>query len=251
MSVVSQLFGNMFSANPAAATANQPNPAASVAVKTPGNMPAVPEVSQSATNPLVPVSTTVEPGSPVDAYADLWKTDPNAKPQEKTNLFPGIDPAAIAAVAGKHDFLKVITPEQKAAITKGGPEAAEAMVNIMQAMSQKGFGDSAVASTKLIESALEKQQQAFLAQLPGIIKSATVKETLRSTDPIFSNPAVKPMLDMMQIQVAQKHPDLSAAEQAKMAQDYVRKFAETVSPSKSSSTSSEDSDGTDWSKFIQ
>lgn len=244
MSLMGSVMQNIFGQRP-----QQPAPIQ----KQPGNFPVNPEMAPNAANPTVPNNTNepAEVASPLAPFEALWQTDPNAKaPEPKPALFAGLDPATLAAAAAKNDFTKIITPEMQAALTKGGPEATNVMIQAMNLMAQKGFGDSAVASTKLIEQALAKQQQAFVEMLPNIIKSQSVGETLRSANPMFQSPAVAPILEMMTQQVAAKHPTLTAGEQAKMAQDYVLQFSQAFNPAKPTPQQQATANETDWSSFL-
>lgn len=248
---MSGFISNAMQAIFGAPAVQQQAPVQQPAQKTPGNIPNNPETVANPNNPSIPMDTGVAkpPESPLDQFQSLWQTDPNAKVTPPVGLFANLKPEDVHAAARNNDFTKVITPEMQAAINKGGPEAIQATFAAMNAMSQKGFGDAALATTRIVEDALKKQKDSFLAELPNIIKGQNRPENLRSANPVFSNPAVTPMLDMMQTQVALKHPTLSAAEQSKMAQDYVLAFAQAVNPAKQTQSSSDSS--TDWSQFLQ
>jgi hypothetical protein len=244
-SVMQNIFGGTTAAN-SQAPANPGTP------KVPGNFPVNPASVPNPNNPTNPVQVATQeaPASPLDKFNELWNTDPNAKPNTPVSLFANLDPASIAAAAAKNDFTKVVTPEMAAALAAGGPGAVEAAKQMMNAMSQKAFGDSAVASTKIMENALTKQREMFLAELPSIIKNQTLSENLRNTNPIFSNPAVAPMLEMMKNQVASKHPNLSSAEQTKMAQEYVIAFAQVANPAAPTAAQKKAAGETDWNSFL-
>lgn len=219
----------------------------------PGNIPQNPQVTVDPNNPTLPNSDTNQSaaGSPMGEFAKLFDTDPNAKSNTPVSTFANLDPKAIAEASKTNDFRNVVTKDMQASILKGGPEAVNAMMEAMNSMAQKSFGDSAIASTKLIDKALADQRKQFEAALPGIIKSQTSGETLRAADPLFSNPAVAPMINMVKSQVAAKYPDASSAEQAKMVQDYVKQFAEAATPQKKVTPGTDPlGNKTDWSEFL-
>lgn len=241
---MSKLFG----------TATPPAPAPAQTAGTPGNIPAVNLNPASATNPLVPaaseVATNSAPVSPLDAFKTLWETDPNAKvtPPEPS-MFANVTPEKLQEAARKNDFSKVATPELMAAITAGGEGAAAAMVQMMQGMAQKGFGDSAFATTKIVEQALEAQQKKFTEMLPSLMKNQNVSENLRNSNPIFNHPAAAPMLEVLKAQVLQKHPNATAAELQTMASDYLVSFASAATPVTQTAASKAASFEMDWSSF--
>lgn len=218
----------------------------------PGNMPAQNSNPALEGNPTVPASSMQDPAAPVsplDEFKDLWQNDPNAKPPVKEPLF-NIDPAKLAAAAKGNDFTKAITPEMMQAIAAGGEGAVAATLAAMNAMSQKTFGDSALATTKIVEQALEKQSKQFQEMLPNLIKNQNLSENLRNTNPIFNHPAAAPILDMFKNQVAQKFPNATAAEQQEMAMKYVKSFAEAANPAAPSAQQVAAASETDWSSFL-
>ena len=246
MSILQKLFGNA----PAAAPAQQQ------AQATPGNIPPVNANPAHPANPTAPAATVaatdVGPVSPLDAFKGLWETDPNAKePTPEPGMFANVTPEKLQEAARKNDFSAVATPEMMAAITAGGEGAAAAMVQMMQAMSQKSFGDSAFATTKIVEQALAAQQAKFTEMLPGLMKNQNVSENLRNANPIFNHAAAAPMLEVMKAQVIKKHPNATAAEIQTMAQDYLLNFAQAANPAKPTDAQKQAAAGMDWSSFME
>lgn len=242
MSIMDKIFG----AKPVAA----PVAPAPVAQQQPGNIPEQNMNPPMGSNPTVPASSMNEPANPLDQFKDMFAVDPNAKPVVKEPLF-NIDPAKLQAAAKGNDFTKVITPEMMQAIAGGGDGAVAATLAAMNAMSQKSFGDSAMATTKIVEQALEKQQKAFEAMMPNLIKTQNLSDNLRNSSPIFNHPAAAPILDMFKNQVAKKYPNATAAEQTEMAQGYVKAFAEAANPPKPTQAQQAAASETDWGSFLE
>lgn len=244
MGIMDKIFGNRATATPVQQ------------VKQPGNFPQNPEITIDPNNPNLPNGTTHEgvtkDPSPMEAFAEFFKIDPTKVPKVPEATFANLDPAKIAEAAKTNDFTKLVTPEMQAALLKGGPEAVNVMVQMTQAMSQKSFGDSAVAATKLIERSEKAQEEKMRTIVSDMIKSHTRNETLSSANPLFTNPAVKPVMDLLSVQVAAKYPELSSAEQAKMVQDYTLQFAQAANPGKKDEPG-KDAKGnkTDWSDFFE
>lgn len=244
MSIMDKIFG----AKPVAA----PTPAPQVQQQ-PGNMPESNLNPALSSNPTVPAASMTDPATPVnplDTFKDMFAVDPNAKPVVKEPLF-NVDPAKLQAAAKGNDFTKVITPEMMQAIAAGGDGAVAATLSAMNAMAQKSFGDSAMATTKIVEQALEKQQKAFEKMMPSLIKNQNLSDNLRNSNPIFSHPAAAPILDMFKNQVAQKFPNATAAEQQEMAQNYVKAFAEAANPAAPTPAQKAAANETDWGSFLE
>ncbi len=231
-------------------------PAANPNAATPGNIPVTAANPASATNTNVPadsIGTNGEdnPLSQLDQFKTLWETDPNAKAPVDTSIFAKVTPESMQTAAKKNDFSKVATPELMAKINAGGPEATQALMEVMNSMAQKGFGDSAFASTKLIEQALAKQQENFMKALPGIIKSQTVSENLRTSNPVFNHPAAAPILDMFKKQLLVKNPNASASELQDMASSYLESFASAATPQKQTAAQKASASEVNWDDFLQ
>ena len=242
------IMQNIFGAAPTRQAAQAPN------IKTPGNFPTNPEILVDPANPTVPNGGNNEnvEKPPMEQFAKLFETDPNAKPTGPIKTLGNIDKKTLMDAAKTNDFKGLVTPEMQAAILKGGPEAAAAFVEALNSVGQKSFGDSTYATTQLIEKALETQRQEFQKQLPGIVKGYARNDTLKGNSELFNNPAVAPMIDMISAKVAEKHPNATASEQAQMVNDYVNQFAQAANPEKKPAPGT-DAKGnkTDWSDWAE
>lgn len=247
MSIFSAIFGP---ATPAA-------PAPAVAAPTPGNIPAAAAVaSQSATtvatapNGVVPANAVVTEGaakSGLDAFADIWNTQATEGAQGQP-LF-NVSQEKMMESARKQDFKSTATPEQMAAIQAGGAEAANAMFEIMNEMTQKVYAQSAFATTRLIEGALDKSQFAKATDIDSRIRSSTLSNNLRAENPIFNHPAALPLLKSVQETMLVKFPNATPAELTKMAQDYLMDFAAMAKGPEVAAAAAKAPKGEDWSKW--
>lgn len=168
--------------------------------------------------------------NPLDAFKDLWetpKTDPNAPIQE--NMF-NVDPVKLREAAGKVDFSQVVTPDVRAAIAKGGEEGVAASLNAMNSMSQTLYAQSALATTKIVERAINEAHSKWNADLPGHIKRHNVGNSLREENPALNHEAVKPLTSALEAQFVQKFPNATAAEINAMAKDYLKQTFQAVFP---------------------
>lgn len=236
---------------PAAAAPTQQLPQGQSQQTPPGNIPAGGGVADS-NNSTIPQGTDTTGGavaSPLDGFQDFWQ--PPTNPVAEQPIFGNVDPKKLMEAASQTDFSKSITPEIQAAIKAGGPEAMQAMVTAMNRMTQTSYANSAMATTKIVEQALAKQQAAFEAKLPQILKQHTLSDTLRSENPLYSNPAVQPLISAMERQIALKHPNATSQELSAMARQYVASLGAVFNPTLA--TKETNSSGTaemDWSTFL-
>lgn len=258
MSGIMSMFSNMFSAP---ATPAQPAPAAAPAQATqpttPGNIPAGAQSTGAATpnaapNGVLPGNQDANPApaaTPLDQFSDLWKTPESNQNAQQASVFGDIDPKRFMEAAGKIDFTKVVNPEQLTAITQGGEGAMQAFANAMNAVAQQTYAQSAYASTKIVEQAVAKMRENFIAELPSHIKKQTVSDNLRAENPVFSNPAVQPVISALEAQLTVKYPTASASEITQMAKNYVEALGTSFSPKPVVDTKPKNNE-TDWSSFL-
>jgi hypothetical protein len=236
----------------------KPAPAAP-APTTPGNIPATaapsapaqPNTAPNGTVPAQPVTAAPADTTPLADFKDIWQTapvDPNA-PAKPASVFGDVDPKKFMEAAGKIDFSKAVTPEQLQAIAAGGEGAMKAFAESMNKVAQGVYAQSAFASTKIVENALAKSRESFLSELPTHIKQQQVSSTLRDSNPIFSNPAVQPIISALEVQMTQKYPNATATEITNMAKQYVEQLGAAFVPKPAEAPGSKDS-GTDWEKFL-
>lgn len=232
----------------------QYQPAATSGAGNPGNIPqqTVPNTFASGNtspNGVVPV-TENKPETPLDQFSDLFKNDPNAKQPGSEPIF-NIDPAKIKEAAGKVDFAQVISPEVLTAISAGGEAATAAFAQAMNVVSQAVYAQSALASSKLIEQAMAKARENFVAELPSLIKGQSLNESLRNENPAYSHPAAQPVVDMIQQQLRQRYPTATVAELNSMAQKYMANLGQAFSQKHSDVASKSVNTDTDWEAFLR
>lgn len=226
----------------------------------PGNIPTQNNMPASATNPTVPAAsvetmqkTEQEKPKGLDQYTDMWAPAKDGEgPKQYSSAFEKVTPESLQTHAATKDFSKVITPEMMTKISAGGEEAAAAMMQAMNTVSQAAYAESTASTMSLIDAALAKQREQFTEALPGMLKQQNLSENLRNTNPIFNHPAAAPMLEIFKNQIALKYPNATVAEQAKMANDYLIDFSNAANPPKPSESEKKkaEENKTDWSDFF-
>lgn len=201
----------------------------------------------NATNTPPPATpTNGEPSaSPLDNYKDLWQT--SAKQGEGDNEFK-FDRTKLGEISNQMDFTNGVTPDQLAAIAAGGEDAIKAFSSVLNTVSRAAYMNSTETAAHLIHNALGAAKTDITGKIPDMIKKATVSSKLRSENPLFSNPAVAPILSAVEAQIASKYPDASAEEITSHAKRYLESFAGAIlPPAVPAADPSADNSGSDFS----
>jgi hypothetical protein len=227
---------------------------------TPGNIPenaaaSMASLTNSATaaNGTIPASSPTaasNPASSENQFADLWDTS-NISPSGTGQPLFNVSHEKLLETARQQNFKQNVTPEQMAAINAGGQEAINAMQDMINAATQAGYAQSVMATTKLIEGALEKKNFAQNDSLDIRFRDMQVKNGLREVNPVFSNPTYAPLLDAARNQFQVKYPNASATELQSMAINYIESMANAVNqPKAQASSKKQEANLTDWSRFL-
>lgn len=191
-------------------------------------------IPPGAQNPAAGANTDTNK-SPLSEFNKLWEpaTGPDGKPVQVTKdpLF-NVDPKQVMEAAQKTDFRSVATPEQLQKMAAGGQEGIAAMMDVFQAMSASVYANAAVAATKIAESGITKALSQAEGRLPSIIRQQQFGESLAQKNPALQDPAVQPMIKMLEQQFAQKYPNANSAELTDMAQRYMLGVSEAFNPAK-------------------
>jgi len=242
-------------------TANTAQPAPQPNLAVPGNIPPViattgltgPAIAPNGVIPPTTVAAPKEPPAPLAEHATLWEPpiiDP-AAPIKSDSVFGNTDPKKFMEAASKIDFTKVATPEELTAITAGGEAATKAMIAVQNRTAQSIYAQSAFASTKLIDAALAKAKDSFLADVDSRITAMSVKNNLREKNPLFTNPAIQPMISMVEAQMRTKFPNATPTEITEQTNQYIEHFASALAPKAAPAKGTKAAEKeTDWSKFL-
>jgi hypothetical protein len=192
--------------------------------------------------------------SPLDQYSDLFKNDPNAKPQDDGAPKFDIDPKKIADAASKTNFAGALPSELLVKIAAGGEDGMKAAVAAMNSVAQNSYAQSTVVTGKLIEQALQRQATYFQETvIPQITRQMGSEESLRELNPILNHSAVQPVAAAIRSSLAEKNPDATPKEIAKMTNDFFSALASAVTPPSNKGENTQQGRGQkeqDWSKFL-
>jgi len=222
------------------------------AVASPANAAGNPAPAAAPANPAAPADQSAAPAaaaSPLDGYKDLWQPVTNANGDANAPLF-NIDAAKISEAAGKANFTTGINPELIQSALKGD---ATALSQVINASSQQAFAQATIASTKLIEQALEKHGQRQAELVPNMVKRQMVSDSM-ATSPLYQHEATRPLLSALEQQLAAKHPNATAAQITEHAKNYIAEFAKiaggNTQPATDPSSLPASKGGNDFSEFL-
>jgi hypothetical protein len=212
------------------------------------------QTPQTDANGVVPNENNPSQQSPLDKHSDLWKTT-NTAPQNKP-IFEGLDPEKLREAVSKNDFSKVLSQDTLAKIKSGGDDAVAGFAEGMNALGQSLFTQQTLATTQIVEKALEQQRQQFEKMIPNLVRRASSADSLATENPAFRHPAVQPLVEALRTQFLTKNPSASAAEINEQIKDVMTGYAQAFAPAPASDSTQGSgrraaAKESDWSAFLE
>jgi len=242
MSAMEKIFGNLFSRQAAPAQTQPQASAPAVA----NNLQGTPTTQAVDGNGVVPNT----PPSPLEKHKDLWQP---IKTEEGAPTSNSPDPNKIMEAASKVDFTKILNKEALAKVQAGGEEAVQAMATLLNQTAQVVYGQSTVAASKIVEQALAQAEQKFADKVPSLVNQKAAEAKLLTQNKALANPAVAPIVNMIQGQLALKYPNATSDELTEMAMEMMQGAAQVFSPSpvadKTADKAKKSAD--DWSDYLE
>ena len=213
--------------------------------------------------PAVPTTLAV-PSQPADPLATLWQNDP-MKQASNAPLQFNLDPAQLAELAGKLDYTQVVTPELRAKIEAGGPEATTAMLAAMNSMSQVAYQQNAQATTKLIQAAVDASNTKMLQAVDKRLGQNTLNGFIQEFNPALQDPKFAPLVNATRDQILLQFPNATPAQLTEMVSNYfndlgiaanpqlaaMHKQQQTQQPGMVNQHTAQPDQGIDWLQYAQ
>ena len=253
MSFLDKIFPSSPAQTAPAASTVSPQTAQAAQVA-PITMPSSDPTTATSTAPAAP---------PVDQFATLWDTDPNAV--DPTNFSNGLNfnvtPEQLAAVADKLDFSSVVPNSIYDRINAGGEDAKAASMEMQNLIARAVYQQNALGTIKLVETATQRAQQGMSAMIDQKFKMLGLADTTATQNPALTNPAVKPLVDMIQQKIVQKFPNATSAEIAAKTTEYFNQVGSAFNPTASQAAAQAsqqprvglalpEDKGTDWAEYL-
>lgn len=235
------------------APAQAPSQQQAPAPANPGNIPnqssAVTGESQAAApNGVLPAGGTKADDSPLANFKDLWDTKPTDPNAPAPSAPKELSAADVQKIVAKASFTGAVTPEMLSAISEGGETAQQAFVQAMNEVARQVMTQNTLVTDKMIQQKIAEALKQQEAALPEMLRKQSISAHSKDTNPIFSNPAVKPIIESTQHQLMQKFPNASPAEITKMTQEYIIAMGQEFAPKV---THDETKGDVDWSSFLK
>ena len=236
------IFGN--SATPAqpAAPATPATPAQPGNLQDPAILDAQSTVPETTAPVLDPNSTDLS-NTPLEAYDNLWETNPTANTKAPVSVAP-LNETELREVIAKQDFSNMITAETLAGIPE---EQHAATIAAMNTVAQNVMTQATLVNNKLNAQNLEAAEKRFNEQLPDILRQQAVTNHTKETSPLLTNPAIKPVAEAAQAQLLAKFPEASQAQIIQMTENYIKQMGEAFAPAPVTSPAELEQD---FSKFL-
>lgn len=221
--------------------------------------PGTPAAS-AATNPTVPNATNIPvtatpegtaAQSPLDKYSELWKNDPTTSNTTEPFSF-NTDPVKVMEAARGVEFTRLVTPELLTRVNAGGADGQKAMMEAMNQVAQHTFAQATHASSKIAEQAVSATEARMAAMLPNLIKQYQVADSVRTANPLLTNPAAAPMVEALQVQMTRKYPQATTQEINAHVSEYLDGISGLIQGQKPvPEVKSTGRTETDWTKFLE
>ncbi len=178
------------------------------------------------TNPQL-LANASKGSSPLDKFATLFQ---NPSPAVGADGKP-IPPKANVLDAGVGSYTElakginlapVMSDEQKAALVKGGEGAVTALTEVLDAFGKQVFAHAASTSTAVTKRGLTEHSAEQQQLINNAIKLNGLSESLLNKDPRLSNPAVAPLVAVVQQQIAKGNPNATTQQLEGMVVEYFR-----------------------------
>lgn len=192
--------------------------------------------------------------SPLDNFKDLWnpvkQDDKNTTPEPNANI---LDPKKLQEIVAKSNFTNNISQDTLAAINQGGPDAVQAFNESLNLVAQNVITQALLASDKMSEQRVKIALEQQAKQIPDLIRSQTINNSVSESNPNFNHPAVAPLTSMLTKQLAIQFPESSTQEVTKMANDFIVNLAQVFNPNQTQTQQQQNQipgDNEDWDKFL-
>lgn len=229
-----QMFRNAPAAPAATGGTGTPAPKPGDPTK-PGTGGQVPNPAQKLGPDGQPIISQQQDQSPLADFNGLWEDTPLAEGEQAQpdwndplSIVPAmnVDPKKMYEAAQRIDFAKVMPKEKVEAALKGDSQAFNDVIN---GVAHTVYANMALSTSRIVEAMMKQMAPKLFDALPSHIRKHVVSDTVNTDNPVFNDPAVAPMLDMVKERLQVKNPKANAKEISDMAKKYLAALAATVS----------------------
>jgi len=216
-----------------------------------GNIPGAPTVIADPNNPTAPVAPVADPNipqSPLAEFESLWDTVPSDDKNAPAEPAP-LTAASIEKAMANTDFSTSITADQMAAIQAGGEDATAAFAQAMNNVAKQVMVQSTLVNNKLNEQAIAKAVAQNEATLPTRLRNQASADHLKTANPMYDNPAIKPVVEATHQQLLQKYPNETNEQISARVDKFMSAMSEQFAPASLEEANA--TQDTDWNEFLK
>lgn len=163
---------------------------------------------------------------PFDGFEKMWDNTSNPANQPPQL---SVDPSKIADAVKDMDFMQHADPSLVQKAMSGDGDAFKQVFN--QGL-RHVFAMAMQGSTHLVGKHGDSIRGYMESTIPSHVKSAQVQDSFLAENPVFANPAVRPLLGAVEKRLREMYPDASASEITKHARKYLSEVAGMFSEKK-------------------
>ena len=171
--------------------------------------------------------TDTKAAAPLAQFEKLWENAGNDSTSTASKgVLPAVTAEQLTGALANSNFLSNVDPQLLAKAAAGDATAFSDVINsgLRTVMTQ-----AVLTSHSLIEAGAKSHGEQLRTSLPSMVRSSNVSDSLQD-NPLYSNPAAKPMVDMVKAQLEAKHPQASAREIAELTHNFIKDFAGLATP---------------------
>ena len=171
------------------------------------------------------IKQNLENGSnqtPEEKYEEIWKVSPKGTAAEK--LF-NPNKEEFNKVVNGMDFTKGIDPELMSKALQGD---AASLASLLNRVGQSAFSTATMSNREMIEHANTQQSQNTQKMVQEQLRAMLAEQEAAKSNPAFSDPLVKPLLDEISGRLRAQFPEASSAELAKRAEKTLENMATKI-----------------------
>lgn len=195
---------------------------------------------------VVPVVEPV-PDTPLAPFESLWQTVPKTEGDTTPTLSAPLTAAEITKAAQGANFTSGVTPEQLAAVVAGGDGASEALMGLLNQVGRQVMVQQTLVNNELTSKNIAEHLAVQSHGIPDLVRTHATQAHMATENPIFNNPAIKPVVEATRTQLQAKFPNAAPAEIAQMTKDYITSMGEAFAPKPDPNALP--TGETDWSNF--
>lgn len=175
-----------------------------------------------------PAGADVQPGqgAELDQFKDLFAA-PTAEQLaaqgkfDPSSLFAGMDAEKVTKAVANMNFASGVTEDQLQAIAGGGQQAIQTLTQLLNQTGQSTMSQAMLANAEMIKQALGQVSGTLDTRINAVARNQQIKSAVHGDNPMFSNPAMAPMVDALTQAFSLKNPQATPTQVKEAVYSYM------------------------------